>query len=91
MAAHSGNCAGGIWYSRGHGRRFSGCLGDDDTQSFQVVIHLPTGGIYVQEPDAGAASVDALAALAADNPTTLPLGFAYGARRSSRCVLMADS
>ena len=40
------------------------------------------GGIYVQEPDAGAAAVDALAALAADHPLLLPLGFAYGELQS---------
>ncbi len=44
----------------------------------ELVCASAAGGIYVQEPDAGAASVDALAALAADNPAYLPLGFAYG-------------
>ena len=37
----------------------------------------------MQEADAGAASVDALAALCAENPLMLPLGFAYGAHDSS--------
>lgn len=48
-------------------------------QLTQPSLHwVSAGGIYVQEPDAGAASVNALAALAADNPRALPLGFAYG-------------
>ncbi|GAB4820000.1 hypothetical protein N2152v2_007046 [Parachlorella kessleri] len=36
------------------------------------------GGIYVQEPDASAAAVSALARLVAEHSTYFPLGFAYG-------------
>lgn len=36
------------------------------------------GGIYIQEPDASAAIVDALCKLVNDNPMYLPLGFAFG-------------
>lgn len=39
---------------------------------------LPTGGIYIQEPDASPANVDALCSLVNQQPIYLPLGFAFG-------------
>jgi hypothetical protein len=43
-----------------------------------VEHHGVLGGIYIQEPDASPASIDALTRLVASNPDFFPLGFAYG-------------
>lgn len=40
--------------------------------------HTTPGGIYIQEPDASPANVDALCALVNHQPIYLPLGFAFG-------------
>lgn len=39
---------------------------------------ISPGGIYIQEPDASPANVDALCALVNQQPVYLPLGFAFG-------------
>jgi hypothetical protein len=48
------------------------------------------GGIYVQEPDAAPAGVDALCRLVAEYPSYFPLGFCYG-HVSGRAVTWLDA
>ena len=48
------------------------------------------GGLYVQEPDASPASIDALCRLVSEHPEYFPLGFAYGGV-SGRAVSWLDA